>query len=122
MTETGWKAAEIARRMEPGTRAAMGRRWDEVIYCQRLLTLEQVYQDAAASGGLSLLQAYELFRAPAIHRPALFTAIQGGKTCKAVRAMADDLAKARAVNPRFTGPGYDGGNRPGEPPMTITLQ
>jgi hypothetical protein len=52
-----------------------------VIYSQRLQTLEVAYQEAAASGALNLLQAYELFRVAAVHRPALFEAIQGGKTC-----------------------------------------
>jgi hypothetical protein len=64
-----------------------------VIYSQRLLTLEACYQEAAASGALDLLQAYELFRAPAVHRPALFEAIEGGKTCKQVPALATELVQ-----------------------------
>jgi hypothetical protein len=61
MNETGWAAVEIARRLESDP-AEISRGWDDVIYHIDVLALEAEYQDAVASGQLSLPEAYELFR------------------------------------------------------------
>jgi hypothetical protein len=91
LAETGWPAVEIARRLPHSNRAELGRRWDDVINHVSLLALEAKYQTAAANGQLSVGSAWDLLRVPAVHRPALFAAIQEGKNRKAVRALGKQL-------------------------------
>jgi hypothetical protein len=93
MSETGWVAIEIARRLESDP-AEISRRWDDVIHHIDLLALETEYQNAVASGQLSLPDAYELFRVPAAHRAELFAALQAGKGRSAVRKLAGQLLKS----------------------------
>jgi hypothetical protein len=89
--ETGWAPAEIARRLHPEDRKAMGKVWDDVIWHISALELEPEYQAAVASGRLSLPGVGELHRVPAAHRPALFAAFQAGKSRAAVRQLAKQL-------------------------------
>lgn len=93
MSETGWAAVEIARRLHSDP-AEIARRWDDVIYHLDLLALEPEYQNAVASGQLSLPDAYELFRVPAAHRAELFAAFQAGMSRSAVRKLAGQLLKS----------------------------
>jgi hypothetical protein len=94
MAETGWAGIEIARRLHDDPRE-ITRSWDEIMYHVHLLTLEPEYQNAVASGQLSLPGAYELWRVPAAHRAELYAALQSGKTCSAVRKLARALARPR---------------------------
>ena len=48
----------------------------------------------AASGQLSLPEAYELFRVPAAHRAELFAALQAGKSRNTARKLAGQLLKS----------------------------
>jgi hypothetical protein len=91
--ETGWAPAEIARRLHPDDRKAMGKVWDDVIYHVNVLTLEDEYQTAVACKQLSLVQAYEIFRVPAAHRATLFAAFIAGASRAAVRKLAKQLAE-----------------------------
>lgn len=91
LTETGWAPVEIARRIHPDDRKAMGKVWDDVIWHINVLALEPVYQAAVGAGQLTIRDASELHRVPAAHRPTLFAAFQAGKSRSAVRQLANQL-------------------------------
>jgi hypothetical protein len=96
LDETGWAAIEIARRSYPDDTARINRSWNEVIYHVNLLSLEAEYQEAAATGHLSLKQAYELFRVDPVFRPRLFEGFKSGWSGRMVRRLSRKL-----VNPNL---------------------
>jgi hypothetical protein len=91
IAETGWFAAEIARRLEPNLRKEMGKAWDSVIHHVRLLALESEYQAAVVAGEISLPASYELYRVNGTIRPQIFAPLKARKSQSAIRELAKTL-------------------------------
>jgi hypothetical protein len=85
LQETGWRPAELARKLETEKRA-ISKRWDDIIWHVNVLALEDVYQAAVAVGQLSIKRASEIYRQLAAVRGAVFDALVAGWTIDKVRA------------------------------------
>jgi hypothetical protein len=107
LDQAGWKPIDVARHLNGSrtddNKTEFNRRWDDVIY--HLLFsehLEPEYQAAVINGQFSLIDAAELTRVPADHRPALFAAFQAGDSRRAVRDLARELCPdARGPVPAY---------------------
>lgn len=95
IAETGWKPADIARRIGGDDQKLVNATWDRVIWCVLLAEMTPEVQTAADAGALTLPAVGQLSRVPAARRGELYAAIRDGqlKSFAAVKRAADALIR-----------------------------